>query len=253
MNTQPITHAMIFAAGLGTRMHPVTLTTPKAMVPILGKPMIDYRIDKLIEAGVTHIVVNTHYLAEQVESHISKRTDVTIHISYEEELLDTAGGLAKALHFFPKEQPFYVTNCDTIWLDGAIPALTRLANSWNPVQMDMLMLLHPIHSAMGYQGQGDFNLSKQGNLIRYHGQPHDYIYSGILLMKPELIASLPIKKKSLADIFFSQLDPETHRLHRIHGIVHDSDWMTIDRSDFIPIAEDFLQKHSLCTAKEVAN
>ena len=155
-NTTP-THAMVLAAGLGTRMRPITDTLPKPLVRVAGQTMLDRALDKLAAAGIERAVVNTHYLAAQIAEHVRNRKSPSITFSHEEDVLETGGGVQKALPDLGGG-PFFVVNSDSIWDDGPIPALARLAAAWDDASMDALLLVHPTVSAVGYHGRGDFFL-----------------------------------------------------------------------------------------------
>src|SRR5262249_6177702 len=157
--------AMVLAAGLGTRLRPLTDTVPKPMVRVAGKPMIDTVIDRLAAIGVREIVVNTHHLAEVIENHVGARKDVHISFSREDPVLETGGGIKKALPLLGS-QPFYAVNGKIIWLNGKIDALVRLAEVWNDDQMDGLLLLQPTTSALGHDAPGDFFIDQLGRVRR---------------------------------------------------------------------------------------
>ena len=156
--TKPITRAMIMAAGLGTRMRPLTFDRPKPLVEVRGKTLIDHAVDRLVQAGVKLIVVNVHYHADMLMAHLKKRRDVEIRFSEETDvLLGTGGGIVKALPNFEGE-PFFVHNSDSIWVEGIGRALERLQAIWNPEEMDALLLLASMVTALGFEGTGDYNL-----------------------------------------------------------------------------------------------
>ena len=158
--------AMLLAAGLGTRMRPLTQTCPKPLVKVAGRPLIDHVITRLEEANVANAVVNVHYLADQLEAHLAGVDSLAIEISDEREaLLETGGGLVKALPRLGKE-PFFVVNTDSIWIEGASPALGRLREAWDDKQMDILLLLASTINTVGYDSRGDFHLDKDGSIIR---------------------------------------------------------------------------------------
>src|SRR6185369_5015901 len=136
-----IDRAMVLAAGLGTRMRPLTDKLPKPLVPVAGKALIDHVLDRLAGAGVTTAVVNVHHMADAIEKHLKGRTRPKIEISDERgELLDTGGGVVKAL---PKlgNAPFLDMNSDTLWIEGVTPNLPRLAAQFDSERMDILLLL----------------------------------------------------------------------------------------------------------------
>ena len=142
---------MILAAGEGRRMRPITETIPKPMTAITGRPLIDYALDRMEEAGIETVVVNSWWKAEVLEAHLAQRKTPLIEISREEELLDTGGGVKRALPHFG-DTPFIVANGDSLWLNSLSPALERLANLWDDAAMDALLMLFPTHGALGYRG-----------------------------------------------------------------------------------------------------
>ncbi len=231
--------AMIFAAGLGQRMLPLTNKTPKPMVKILGKPLIDYRLDKLVEAGVKRAVINTYHLAEILEEHLKKRNDIEIIISREDILLETGGGLVKARKHLG-DKPIYIINCDVIWTDEGGSSLIKLAKHWNSQIMDELLLLQPIGDAIGYEGDGDFNLDKNGQLTRIgkHGSKNlPYIFTGIQIFEPSLLDGYPESPFSRTEIWKNK---QHH--NRMHGITHQGMWLHIDNIKAIANAEEILHK-----------
>jgi MurNAc alpha-1-phosphate uridylyltransferase len=136
-----ITRAMLLAAGLGVRMRPLTATRPKPLIQVSGRALLDHALDRLAEAGVDTVVINTHWLGEQIAAHVDGRTEPRIVLSPEAELLETGGGIVKALPQLG-DAPFFVVNADSLWLDGTTPALRRLAAAWRDADMDALLLLH---------------------------------------------------------------------------------------------------------------
>src|SRR5882724_1505950 len=158
--------AMVLAAGLGTRMRPLTDTLPKPLVRVAGQALHDHVLDRLADAGVTTAVVNVHHMADQIEGHLKGRTRPHIAISDERgELLDTGGGVVKAL---PKlgGAPFFHMNSDTIWIEGVTPNLPRLAEQFDAAGMDILLLVASTATSIGYDGRGDFLMAPDGRLSR---------------------------------------------------------------------------------------
>src|ERR1700755_2050766 len=146
--------AMVLAAGLGTRMRPLTDTLPKPLVPVDGKPLLDHVLDRLGDVGGETAVVNVHYFADKIEGHLKGRTRPKIVISDErEELLDTGGGVVKALKALG-DAPFFHVNSDTIWIEGVTPNLGRLAAQFDPAEMDAALLLAATATSIGYDGRG---------------------------------------------------------------------------------------------------
>lgn len=146
--------AMVLAAGLGTRMRPLTDTRPKALVEVAGRTLIDRVLDRLVEAGVRKAVVNVHHFADALEAHLARRTDLEILFADERAaLLDSGGGVRNALPLLGRE-PIFVANIDSLWTGGSTPPLERMKAAWDPVRMDMLLLLTPRGQGIGFEGRG---------------------------------------------------------------------------------------------------
>ncbi len=189
--TSPRT-AMVLAAGLGKRMAPITDTMPKPLVKVAGKRLIDWGLDALENAGVERAIVNTHYLADQLDMHLATRKTPAILVSDErKELLDSAGGIINALPQIGSD-PFFVINADTFWIDGGRPNLVLLAEGWDDARMDILLMIAAKGQATGYDGRGDFNISAEGRLRRLEaGETSPYIYAGAAIMHPRIFAGAP--------------------------------------------------------------
>ena len=227
--------AMVLAAGKGLRMRPITDKTPKPMIPINGRPLVDHALDRLTDAGVEKAVVNTHYLGEQIERHLASRTTPTISFSPEQDLLETGGGVKKALPLLGRE-PFIVANSDAFWLNGPTDALARMAAAWDAEQMDALLLLHSTVEAYGYTGRGDFNCTANGLLSRRQEmEVVPWLFSGIQILKPEVFADTPDGAFSLNHVYDQLLDAE-----RLYGVVHDGEWFHIGTPDGLAEAEAYL-------------
>jgi MurNAc alpha-1-phosphate uridylyltransferase len=187
-----VTRAMIMGAGLGSRMRPLTDDRPKPLVIVGGRTLIDHSIDRLVAAGVTEVVVNVHYRAAQLTRHLESRRDVRVIISDETgELLDTGGGVVKALPLFQGE-PFFVLNSDSIWIEHGASALRAMQAAWDATRMDGLLLLADMDTAIGYDGSGDFVLGSDGHVARAKGssgQPYGYL--GTQIVHPSLFADTP--------------------------------------------------------------
>ena len=177
--------AMVLAAGLGTRMRPLTDTMPKPLVRVAGKPLIDHVLDRLADAGVEKAVVNVHHFAEQLIGHLAQRARPRIAISDERGLLlGTGGGVRKALPELG-DGPFFHINSDTIWIDGVKPNLARLAEAFDPAAMDALLLLSPTTGSIGYAGRGDFAMAPDGRLTRRGDRNTvEFVYSGAAILRP---------------------------------------------------------------------
>ncbi len=226
--------AMVLAAGFGERMRPLTATMPKPLVKVAGRALIDYGLDKLAQAGVKTSVVNVHYLADQIEKHVASRKSPRIVISDEREaLLDTGGGIVKALPLLGKE-PFFLVNSDSIWLDGVRGNLERLAAAWNDKQMDALLLLAPATTSIGYSGRGDFSMSPDGRLLaRAEREVTPFVYAGAAILAPRLFEGAPKGKFSLTRLFDRAGEAE-----RLFGLRLDGVWMHVGTPDAIALAEN---------------
>lgn len=181
--------AMVMAAGLGKRMRPLTASQPKPMVRVAGKPLIDHALDRLAESGVAKAVVNVHYLPEPLEAHLLKRSMPAVTVSDERaQLLETGGGMTKALHAGVLPDPFFCLNADNIWLDGPRDAFAELSAHWKPAEMDALLLVVPHSRAMNFRGPGDFHMDPVGRLTRRRpGRIAPFIYTGIQLVSHRLL------------------------------------------------------------------
>jgi MurNAc alpha-1-phosphate uridylyltransferase len=235
-NTAP-TKAFILAAGMGTRLRPMTDNCPKPLVKVNGKPIIDYVLDDLIAAGVRDVVVNTHYLAGLMESHLAARgDDIIIHISREDELLETGGGLKKGLHFM-KGEPFYVVSGDSFWENGTQPALQRLAEAWNEDEMDMLLMLQPVGKMTLTGGVGDYDFVEDGKITRSLDQTGDYMWTSVRICKPEIFDGTPDGAFS-----FLQVMDAVEATGRLHGMVHDGEWHHISTPDDLAKTDEYFKK-----------
>lgn len=225
--------AMIMAAGFGQRMRPLTNGKPKPLVQVAGKPLIDYGLDRLSEAGCDLAVVNVHYLPDQIEAWARRNATPRIVISDERrELLDTGGGIVKALPLLG-DAPFFVVNSDSIWIDKGKPALERLIARWDDARMDCLLLLcHPTRT-IGYDGHGDFLGDADGRLL---GRPRPgetgLAYIGAYLVHPRLFANVRLSKFSM-NLLWDKAIAE----RRLYGIEHEGQWLHVGTPDAIPLAE----------------
>lgn len=225
--------AMVLAAGLGTRMRPLTDTMPKPLVKVAGKPLIDHVLDRLAEAGVEKAVVNVYHFADQVSQHLARRTLPRIVISDERGLLlGTGGGVRKALPELG-DAPFFHINSDTIWIDGVKPNLARLAEAFDPAVMDALLLLSPTTGSIGYAGQGDFAMAPDGRLTRRREQEvAPFVYAGAAILLPSLFAHAPKGEFPLTEIFDRAAEKG-----RLSGLRLEGLWMHIGTPDAIAAAE----------------
>lgn len=226
-------HAMVLAAGLGTRMRSLTEARPKPLVAVGGKPLIDHVLDKLAAAGVETAIVNVHYFADQIERHLAGRGAPRIVISDERGgLLGTGGGVAKAL---PRlgEAPFFHVNSDTIWIDGVSPNLQRLAHAFEVNAMDALLLLAPTATSVGYSGRGDFAMAPDGRLRR-RGERDivPFVYAGVAVLSPSLFADAPGGAFPLTQLF-----SRAEEAGRLYGLRLEGVWMHVGTPEAVATAE----------------
>lgn len=231
-----ITRAMIMAAGFGTRMRPLTNKIPKPLVKVQGRALIDHVMDRLVEAGVKTIVVNIHYMGDQIKAHVEKRKDVEIIISDEtDSILDSGGGIFKALPHF-KGEPFYHANADTVWVEGASHALERLKAAWNPAEMDALMLLASTVTTVCYDGRGDFMMDADGRLSRVpEGRISPFVWMSMEILHPRLFDGMQPGKFSINPLWDKAIAKG-----RLFGQRLDGVWMHIDRPEAVKQSEEYL-------------
>jgi N-acetyl-alpha-D-muramate 1-phosphate uridylyltransferase len=225
--------AMVFAAGLGTRMRPITDTIPKPLVSVAGKPLIDHTLDRLAEAGIETAVVNVHYRAAQIEAHLATRERPRIIISDERaQLLDQGGGLRKALPLLG-EQPVLISNTDAFWVEGPKPNLPRFAAGWDAEQMDILLLVAATSASVGVDWLGDFTMDASGRLKgREERRVAPFVYTGVGIIKPQLF------QDRTEDVF--RLAPYFHKAAaagRLFGARLDGLWFHVGTPGAIDEAE----------------
>ena len=228
------TKAMVLAAGLGLRMRPLTDHMPKPLVSVAGQPLLDHVLDKLATAGVSEAVVNVHYLPDQIIRHTASRARPRIIISDERDVvLGTGGAVVKALPLLGKE-PFFHLNADTMWIDGVRPNLARLAETFDPDRMDILLLMAPTTSSIGYTGRGDYAMLPDGALRkRREHQVVPFVYAGAAIMSPSLFADAPAGEFSLTKMFDRANEQE-----RLFGLRLDGVWMHVGTPDAVQAAEE---------------
>jgi MurNAc alpha-1-phosphate uridylyltransferase len=228
--------AMVLAAGLGTRLKPVTDTLPKALVQVDNRALIDHALDRLEAVGVGEVVVNTHYLAEQLQAHLSGRKSPVLQISHEDDLLDTGGGIAKALPLLG-DDPFLAVNADAFWLNGPYDALQRMAHTWDDDTMDGLLLLHSTVEAYGYTGLGDFCAPLGDGVLtrRLEGEVSPWLFTGIQMLHPRLFKTAPDGAFSL-----NLLYDRASESGRLLGVVHDGEWFHVGTPQGLEEAETYM-------------
>lgn len=235
MPTQPVS-AMVLAAGLGTRMRPLTDKMPKPLVAVAGKPLLDHVLDRVAEAGVTTAVVNVHYLPDQIVQHVRGRAKPHVIISDERDVvLGTGGGVVKALPLLG-DAPFYHLNADTMWIDGVQPNLLRLAEAFDPARMDILLLMAPTANSIGYAGSGDYAMLTDGALRkRKEHQVVPFVYAGAAIISPAVFKDAPSGEFSLTRMFDAANEQE-----RLFGLRLDGLWMHVGTPDAVHAAEEAL-------------
>ena len=236
----PMPHtAMVFAAGLGTRMRPVTDTMPKPLVPVGGKPLIDHMLDRFAAIGLERAIVNVHWCADQLEAHLARRSSPRIVISDERaRLLDQAGGIRKVLPLIG-DDPFFLCNTDAFWLEGPRSNLAALAATWNPAVMDVLLLVASTTTSVGVDWAGDFTMSAEGRLHRREERAvAPFVYAGIGIIKPSLFAAMPADVPvRLAPCFFEAAANGRLFGHRLEG-----QWLHVGTPEAIVEAEETIHQ-----------
>ncbi|WP_279644629.1 nucleotidyltransferase family protein [Novosphingobium sp. HBC54] len=229
---------MVLAAGLGKRMRPLTASRPKPLVRVAGKPLIDYALDKLGEAGVSRAVVNVHYLADQMVAHLAHRDHPQVAISDETDaLLETGGGLVRALPLIDADT-FFCLNSDAIWLDGPRNAFAALSDAWDEDKMDALLLLVSHAQAFNYTGLGDFHLDPLGRISRRR-QRHvaPYVFTGIQIVSRRLLRDAPDGAFSTTVLWNRAMEEG-----RLFGLAHTGLWYEVGSPEMIAPTEMALTK-----------
>ncbi|MEZ6012356.1 MAG: nucleotidyltransferase family protein [Hyphomonas sp.] len=236
----PVPHtAMVLAAGLGTRMRPLTDGCPKPLIEVRGKALIDRMLDPLAAAGVKRAVVNVHYLADQVEAHLKARNDIEIVISDERgEVLETGGALAKARPLLG-DDPIIVANTDAFWEPTSPQPVAALAAAFDPAAMDAILLVADTGRSLGFDGAGDFFRDEDGAMTR-RGQAASapYAYCGLRIIKPQLYDNQPVERFSALRVW-DALIPQ----RRLHGLVLDRFWLHVGDPNALKDAEMWLTCH----------
>ena len=233
--TQGPKHAMVLAAGLGTRMRPLTDHCPKPLIEVKGRTLLDRMIDRLEEAGVEHVVINTHYLGEMVEAHAHQRAYPRITCISEPDLLETGGGVKQALPLLG-EAPFFVVNSDALLLNGPYDSLRAMHVAWNPDIMDALLMLHATVDAFGYDGRGDFCAEADGQLLRRPElEVAPWLFTGVQILKPSLFKDTPEGAFSLNVLYDRAIEAG-----RLYGTWHDGEWFDVGTPQGLKQAETFM-------------
>jgi MurNAc alpha-1-phosphate uridylyltransferase len=219
--------AMVLAAGLGTRMRPLTDDRPKALVEVGGKALMDHMLERLASAGVTTAVVNVHYFADRMEAHLAERTArglaPRIVVSDERaQALETGGGVKQALPLLP-DQPFWVANIDSVWIEDGVSAVQAVARAWDPDLMDVCLMLAPTHGSLGFHDTGDVFLEPGGRVrFKAPGEIAPLVYVGVHICKPSVVADGPEGPFSLLPVW-KRLASEG----RVFGVSPPGLWMHV--------------------------
>ena len=215
---------MALAAGLGTRMRPLTNDRPKALVEVNGKALLDWALDRFEQAGVTRSIVNIHHFADRMEDHIARRnSSPPVTISDEREcVLETGGGVVKVLPLLG-DDPVFISNIDAIWQDETPSELDRLRAAWDGSKMDVLLLLAPLEQTLGFDGAGDFFLEQNGQVAwRGGAATAPFAYAGVQIMKPAIMDGRKEERFSMIEVW-KDLIPKG----RVCGLPRKSFWMHV--------------------------
>jgi len=234
----PPTTAMVMAAGLGMRMRPLTERTPKALIEVAGKALIDHTLDRLEAAGVTRAVVNVHGFADQMEAHLARRRNPEILISDERErLLETGGGLKHARSMLG-EAPIWVANSDYVWTEGHDDALGMVAAAWDPARMDACVIVVPKARTSGFDTPGDFFIDDRGALTHRGDATEAPLHCfGIEILDPQRVYEVEAEKFSLFQVWM-----RAAQQGRLHGVIPDGFWMQVGDPAALAAAEARLRE-----------
>jgi MurNAc alpha-1-phosphate uridylyltransferase len=233
---------MLLAAGLGTRLKPLTEHTPKPLIQVGGQALIDHNLAHFAAFGCRRVVINSHHHAELLSAHLATSPHAhLVQLSHEPVLLESGGGIVQALPLLGSS-PFFSANADAFWIEagGAAPALQRLLDAFDPERMDALLLLVDPARAIGYSGPGDFDLTEAGQLSR---RARRYIFSGLQLLQPGLFEGRAALPFSLREIYRAAEQPDAS-LARMFGLVHDGDWVHVGAPDELAAAERYLARRA---------
>ncbi len=229
-----IVTGMALAAGLGTRMRPLTNDRPKALVKVGGKVLLDWALDRFDATGVERTIINVHHFADAMEAHIRAHPRAAaLTVSDERDcVLETGGGVAKALPLLGKD-PVFISNIDAIWVEGTEPELDRMRTAWDPERMDVLLLLAPMQATLGFDGAGDFFLGEDGR-VAWRGEAGraPFAYAGVQIMKPSILAERPVERFSMVEVW-RDLVPRG----RVFGLPMLSFWMHVGDPQAVKAAE----------------
>ncbi len=235
------TTAMVFAAGLGRRMRPITDTTPKPLVEVAGRALIDHCLDRFADNGVARAVVNVHWLADRIEAHLARRKTPRIVISDERgQLLDQGGAVKRALPLIGAA-PFFLCNTDAFWIEGPRSNLRRLAEAFDAQTMDAILMVAASAGAVGVDWPGDFTLDREGRLTaREPRHVAPFVYTGVGIIKPQLFEDVADDVFRLAPFIFRAAEQG-----RLYGLRLDGLWLHVGRPESIAEAERAIDRSTL--------
>ena len=240
--------AMVFAAGRGMRLRPLTLTKPKPLVPVDGKPVLMRTLEHLAKAGVVEVVINIQYLGDKLEEAVylaqmdGQFPELTIHFSYEPELLETGGGLKKALPLLG-EGPFLLVNSDAVWLEDQNPLLPKIVEAFDPETMEDLLAVVPTKTAAAFRETGDFELESGTLQFTADKENAPYIYAGIQVATPKLVEGIEDEKFSLT-VPWRNLAAKG----KLHGFVYDGPWAEMGTHEGLTAANNLLANQKVAKA-----
>jgi N-acetyl-alpha-D-muramate 1-phosphate uridylyltransferase len=226
---------MVLAAGYGTRLKPLTDRMPKPLVPVAGKPMIEYALDKLRAYGIEDVIINVSHLKDQLNAYVSNLRGPTFTISEESEPLETGGGLKKALPLLGHE-PIFTINSDILWRDEGASALERLTRHWDDAKMDVLLLAQSKAKAIGHDRGEDHLFIKPGNTIDWHERDAPYIIAGIGILHPRILVKAPDGKFTVKILWHQALAQ-----NRLFCLPHHGQWFQTGSVADIEQAEKHLK------------
>lgn len=230
--------AMVLAAGYGTRMGALTANRPKPLLTVCGQTLLDRTLDLAAAANTQRVVVNLHYLGDQIRAHLEDRALPHITLSEEQpQILDTGGGVAKALPYLGAE-PFFVLNSDNVFV-GPNP-LQAAVQGWNSDRMDVCLLLIPKAHARAYMRPGDFLLDDTGYPVRRGAAAEAaYVYVGVQIMKPDVFKKVPKGPFSMNVIWDHLLEQG-----RLGVAIYQGTWVDVGTPEGLAAAENALAEHN---------
>ncbi len=233
--------AMLLAAGLGARMRPLTERTSKTLLPLGGRALLDHALDRLGDAGIETVVVNTHWQAARVASHLAARaTGPATIVRQEDALLETGGSVRAALDVLGPD-PFLVVNGDILWLDGPRGTLRRVIAAWDTTRADAVLLAHRTFQVHAETGRGDFAIDKLGFIRRREEREIvPYIYAGIQMLSPACLDGMPAGPFSMNRVWDAVIARE-----RLLAVVHDGLWFHLSTPPDLAEAEFHLQARAV--------